>query len=136
MGANLGRANLQRADFKGACVEDANLKGAKLPATARLPKGDLIGWKKLCGDVIAQLKIPAKAHRTASLTSNKCRAEYVVVVALYGTRARRGTSAHDGTEYRVGCVVTPDSYDDDLRVACTHGIHFFRTRKEAEEWRT
>ena len=36
--------------------------------------------------------------------------------------------------YRVGKTVESDSYDDDIRVECSHGIHFFLTRKEAEEW--
>jgi hypothetical protein len=38
------------------------------------------------------------------------------------------------TEYREGQMVYPDSYDDDIRVDCTHGIHFWLTRREAETW--
>ena len=39
-----------------------------------------------------------------------------------------------GVEYRVGAEVRPDSYDDDPRVECTNGIHFFLTRAETEEY--
>jgi len=46
-----------------------------------------------------------------------------------------GISRHDGrTEYAPGIVVRPDKWDPDPRVECTHGIHFFLTRQEAEEY--
>ena len=38
------------------------------------------------------------------------------------------------TVYRNGELTYPDSYDDDIRVGCSHGIHFFITKAEAEEW--
>ena len=34
----------------------------------------------------------------------------------------------------IGQPTYPDSYDDDERVECSHGIHVFMTRQEAEEW--
>lgn len=37
-------------------------------------------------------------------------------------------------EYEVGKVVVPDSWDSDPREICTHGIHVFLTRKEAEAY--
>jgi hypothetical protein len=46
-----------------------------------------------------------------------------------------GYSSFDaGVLYRVGFPVYPDSYCDDIRIACAPGIHFFLTRKEAESW--
>jgi len=38
------------------------------------------------------------------------------------------------TEYKVGETVKPDSFDDNPFVECTHGIHFFITRQEAEDY--
>lgn len=38
------------------------------------------------------------------------------------------------TVYRVGKIIRPDLFDEDIRVECTNGIHFFITRKEAEEY--
>ncbi len=38
------------------------------------------------------------------------------------------------TVYEEGKEVRADSYDDDWRVECSHGIHWFLTRKEAEDW--
>jgi len=97
-----------------------------------LPAGDLIGWKR-CGGHIVKLLIPADARRTASLVGRKCRAEFVKVLEIDG--ADEAVSGHDGaTVYRVGEVVRPDSYDDNPLVECTHGIHWFATRAEAEEY--
>jgi hypothetical protein len=38
------------------------------------------------------------------------------------------------TLYTQGAMVYPDKYDDDIRIECTHGIHFFITKREAEEY--
>ena len=44
-------------------------------------------------------------------------------------------SLHDPSFiYRVGETVKPDRYDDDVRVECTSGIHFFITKPEAESF--
>jgi hypothetical protein len=127
--ANLSGANLSAANLSGAKLGGANLSGAKLPRF-QLPQTKAIrGFKKLKDGVICELRIPAKAKRTASLVGNKCRAEYAVVLS------GAGVSSHDGrTRYAVGETVRPDSYDDDIRVECTNGIHFFRTREEAERY--
>jgi hypothetical protein len=133
-GANLYGANLYGANLKGASLEGANLygaylKGAKLPNFQICPEeGDFIAWKRVRGGVL-KLLIPASAKRASSLVGRKCRAEFVVV--LEGS----GVSKHDGkTVYEPGMTVYPDKYDGDIRVECTSGIHFFITRKEAEEY--
>ena len=135
-GANLAGANLARADLARANLAGANLAGAKGTAKKlphfQLPAGDLIGWKR-CGGHIVKLLIPADAKRTASLVGRKCRAEFVKVLEIEG--AAEAASSHDsGTVYRVGEIVRPDSYDDNPLVECTHGIHWFATRAEAEEY--
>jgi hypothetical protein len=38
------------------------------------------------------------------------------------------------TEYRVGETVRPDKWDDNWMEECSHGIHFFITREEAEDY--
>jgi hypothetical protein len=40
----------------------------------------------------------------------------------------------ENTIYKTGCEVFPDSFDPDPRVECSHGIHFFITREEAEAY--
>lgn len=44
-------------------------------------------------------------------------------------------SLHDyDFTYRLGEVAREPSYDDDIRVECTSGIHFFITKQEAENY--
>ena len=134
--ANLAGANLARADLARADLADAYLAGAKGTAKKlphfQLPAGDLIGWKR-CGGHIVKLLIPADAKRTASLVGRKYRAEFAKVLEIDG--AEEAVSGHDcATVYRVGETVRPDSYDDNPLVECTHGIHWFATRAEAEEY--
>ena len=139
--ANLSSANLRSADLSSANLRSAYLSGADLDPIDKLPAffvcpdfGAFTGWKKLKGGIVAELRIPAEAKRTSALTGRKCRAEYVEVVAL-SDGATEGWDSHAGTtRYAPGLIVKPDSYDDDIRVECTHGIHFFVTRKEAADY--
>ncbi|UEP31582.1 pentapeptide repeat-containing protein [Burkholderia sp. B21-007] len=143
-GANLGGANLGGADLRGANLYGANLYGANLGGADLgdvknfvfqiIPEeGAFIGWKKLQGGVIAKLEIPADAKRNSTPVGRKNRAEFVRVLELFG--AEEAVSQHDDkTVYRVGEIVRPDSYNDDIRLECTNGIHFFITRAEAEAY--
>ena len=126
-GANLADANLAGANLAGA-------KNSELAiATTRiLPEGDLIGWKKCRRGVIVKLRIPEAAKRSHAF-GRKCRAEYADVLEVIG--AEIGISTHDGqTEYRVGGRITPDSFDENWMKECSHGVHFFISRIEAENY--
>jgi hypothetical protein len=127
---DLTGADFRWADLRGADFIEANLTGADLPHFGVCPEeGDFIGWKKLRGDVICKLLIPAEAKRTSCLTARKCRAEFVKVIE------GEGFSLHyRRLKYSPGQTVRPDSYNDDIRLDCANGIHFFITRREAEEW--
>ncbi|HET9285734.1 MAG TPA: pentapeptide repeat-containing protein [Candidatus Angelobacter sp.] len=145
--ANLARANLARAYLANANLADANLADANLARanladaksvkkqpiqTIILPDGDLIGWKKLNNGIIAKLLIPSSAKRVNS-TDRKCRAEYVQVLEL--TANTQACGLYDSkTVYKVGEITRPDSFNEDWRVKCSHGIHFFITREEAEQF--
>ena len=138
-GANLSRAYLSDADLRDADLRRANLRGADLSGADlrracklphfQIPEGRLIVYKKVQGKIV-KLGIPVKAKRTASLVGRKCRAEYAKVLDIEGG----GDVETRGVVYAIGGTVVPDSYDDDIRIECTHGIHFFLTLKEAEEW--
>ena len=143
-GANLSGANLRDADLCGANLYGANLRGADLCGAnlygANLQEtrgiysivpevGDFHGFKKLGNKTIAEILIPADAGRVGGYTGRKCRAEYAVVIS--GT----GPSQYDAEFiYEPGKVIRPDKWDSDPRVECSNGIHFFLTRKEAEEY--
>ncbi len=134
-GANLGGADLYGADLGGANLGGANLGGANLGEVKNLffqipQEGELIAWKKVCGGVV-KLRVPPEAKRTTTPVGRKCRAEWVEVLEA----PEDGRGKHDSSViYRAGEIVRPDKYDPDIRVECTHGIHFFLTREEAEAY--
>jgi len=153
-GVNLYRAdlrgvNLRRADLRGADLREVNLdraelgkadlRGADLPAFQLCGEGVLTGFKKASGKVV-ELSIPAETPRTSSLVGRKCRCAGAKVVAIWNTdRTSSGitevTGDHDlTTVYKVGKTVKPDKYNDDIRVECTNGIHFFITFDEAAKY--
>jgi hypothetical protein len=113
-----------------------------------LCEGDIIGYKKCTyrgsyenSDFrIVKLLIPAKAKR-CSATSNKCRAEYAVVLEILNVNGNKSKlnkvfSIHNPLfVYEIGRIVKPTSpFNSDRGKECTSGIHFFRTFKEAAEY--
>ena len=149
--ANLSDANLRDANLSGADLSDANLRGANLRGAdlsgavgsdlalameMHIPsEGPFWAWKKvrsINGDVIVKLLIPAEARRSHG-SERKCRAEFADVLEVIG--ADEGFSDHaPKTIYRAGERVTADSWDEDRWETCSHGIHFFVTRLEAEAY--
>jgi uncharacterized protein YjbI with pentapeptide repeats len=141
-GAYLSEAYLSEADLSGANLSGANLRGADLRRADlseanltpfQIPQGELIVWKR-CNRIMIKLCIPKRAKRTANLINRKCRAEYAKVLKVYNDE-KQIQSEHDKRFiYKEGEIVRPDSYDDDIRIDCTNGIHFFLTKEEAEKW--
>jgi hypothetical protein len=131
--ANLSRANLSGADLYGADLSrtnlnNANLSGAHLPVYQILPQeGGFVAFKKTTSGVV-KLWIPSDAKRTSSLVGRKCRAEYVKVLEGEGDSPSYRTKLH----YAPGKFIHADYYDNDIRIECAGGIHFFLTREEAE----
>ena len=143
-GADLSGANLRGANLRGADLSGADLSGAETddgttwPAFYVCPDfGAFTAWKKLQGGIVAEIVVPAEARRVAPVVGRKCRAEYVTVVALTakdGSHPTEGKGLHNGTKYVVGETVRPDSFNDDFKLECTNGIHFFITKAEAVEY--
>jgi hypothetical protein len=135
--AKLIGADLRYAILSGANLSGANLTNAKLPHFQIPQEGSLRVWGKK-GGTLVEMQVPAWARRTGCLIGRKCRAEEVEVIKVYNTDGRVHSKIVDEnamyTLYQDGMIIYPDYYDDDIRVACTHGIHFFLTREEAEEW--
>jgi hypothetical protein len=132
--ADLSGADLSGADLRSANLRDASLSGADLSGAAGLeqfvvcPAGQFIAFKKVAGKILT-LMVPADARRVNAYSSRKCRAEFAYVIA-----GELGGKAHGGFKYDHYGLVTPDSFDPDPRIECSHGIHFFMTREEAENY--
>ncbi len=140
-GADLRSADLRSADLRSAVLRSAVLSGAVLSGADLDPagvdafqipqEGELIVYKAVRNGIV-KLRIPPEAKRTATPIGRKCRAEFAEVIEA----PPGAVDMHTGRlAYVAGETVRPDSYDDDFRVECTHGIHFFLTRKEAEDYR-
>ena len=134
-GADLREADLKGANLTGAYLTGAYLTGADLPDFQIVPEeGAFVGWKMVRGGFVLKLEIPRRAWRTSSLVGRKCRAGAVKVLAAMNTNLKEFGGIYDNTKYRIGSLVYADAFDYDPRIECTGGIHFFMTRKEAEQY--
>ncbi len=139
--ADLRGANLRGANLHDADLRDANLHGAVLPNYQIIPEeGAFVGWKKVAGNVILKLKILPDAKRTSSLVGRKCRASKVLVLDAFritGAKLKEKkfvSGWNPDFTYEIGKTAEVFDFNRDIRIECASGIHFFVTRKEAEEW--
>jgi hypothetical protein len=144
-GANLYGADLREANLCGANLCGANLYGANLYETNLYEAKDLnypivcpeygefTAFKKCRDNVIVKLLIPADAKRS-SATTRKCRASKAVVLEIFGADKAISQHANDFI-YEVGKTIEPaNPFCDNRWEECASGIHFFITRKEAENY--
>ena len=140
-GANLRYANLRCAYLRGANLNSADLKGADL-SDADLDKEEQIrkgvklsnsitGWKKCKDGVIVKLEIPRGAI-VFSINNHKCRTDKAIVKEIFG--ADRAFSMHKYFSYYVGDKIEVYNFNCEYNTECAEGIHFFRTRDEAENY--
>ena len=141
--ADLIDANLCCADLNNANLSNANLSGANLcGANIRNTKGSLIeyrkgkiltetiiGYKKCINDIIVTLEIPRGAI-VFSINGNKCRTNKAKVIAIDGSD--RAFSQYKYMSYYIGDEFTIYDFNCEYNQECAEGIHFFMTRKEAE----
>ena len=134
--ANLSNTNLSNADLIGAHLSGADLRGTIIDHTtigvpmACPETGSFHGWKKCKDKVLVKLRIPEDAKRSSAATT-KCRADKVEVLEVLG--ADVGVSER-GQIYEIGEIVVADSWDGNRWNECSHGIHFFVKRSDAELW--
>ena len=145
-GADLRCVYLNSADLSGADLNGANLSGVnlkyvdlsnvKLDKEEQIRKGiklsnPIIGWKKCKGGVIVKLEIPRGAI-VFSINNHKCRTDKAIVKEIFG--ADRAFSMYKYFSYYVGDKIEVYNFNCEYNIECTEGIHFFRTRKEAENY--
>ena len=135
-GANMRGANMRGANMMGANMMCANMMGANLCDADRLRKGiklsePIIGWKKCKNNVLVKLEIPRGAI-VFSINNKKCRTDKAKVLEIIG--ADRAYSNHKFFSYYVGDIIEVFNFNCEYNVECAEGIHFFRTREEAENY--
>ena len=131
------RAFLNGADLQGADLHDASLdKKEEIRRGITLEKS-MIGYKKCSGNRIVKLRIP-KGAIVFSINNTDCRTNKVKVISITdseGNSYEEAISVYDSKFiYKVGDVIKPDSFSLMYNVDCTSGIHFFKTKEEAEKY--
>ena len=135
-GANMNGTIMNYANMKGANMKGANMRGADISVTDRLRKGiklnePIIGWKKCKNDILVKLEIPRGAI-IFSINNSKCRTDKAKVLEIIGSN--RAYSKHKFFSYYVGDVIEIFDFNCEYNIECAKGIHFFKTREEAENY--
>ena len=137
-GANLNGANLSGANLRGANLNGANLNGANLNGDYRFRLGQILtdpltGYKKTKEGVVITAEIPAGAI-VFCINGSKCRTNRAKIIDMAGHDVLH--SQYDNRfEYRLGQEINIKDFNLMYNVECASGFHFFRTRKEAEEYK-
>ena len=137
-GANLRRADLRGANLSGADLCWANLRGADLCGANKFRLGKILtepltGYKKTKEGVVITAEIPAGAI-VFCINGIKCRTNRAKITDMCGHEVLH--SQYDNSfEYRLGQEIEIKDFNLMYNVECASGFHFFRTRKEAEEYK-
>lgn len=150
------RADLGRADLRGACLVGTDLKEADLGRACLIEAdlgrafnipfipmtcpdtGSFIGWKKAkckAERVIVKLLIPEDAKRS-SATGRKCRCDKAEVLSIESLDGKihyeiASSNYDDEFIYKVDKTVSVPDFCEDRFNECAAGIHFFINREEA-----
>ena len=134
--ANMRGVDMSGANMHGAYMNGANISYANMQGVDRLRKGiklsePIIGWKKCKNDVLVKLEIPRGAI-VFSINNKKCRTDKAKVLEIIG--GDRAYSKYKFFSYYVGDVIEIFDFNCEYNVECEKGIHFFKTREEAENY--
>ena len=136
--ANLSGADLREAYLRGADLREAYLSGADLSGDYRFRLGQILtdpltGYKKTKEGVVITAEIPAGAI-VFCINGSKCRTNRAKITDMGVHEVLH--SQYDNTfEYRLGQEINIKDFNLMYNVECASGFHFFRTRKEAEEYK-
>ena len=134
---NLSIANLIGADLSGANLSMANLSMANLSGADEFRLGKILtepltGYKKTREGVVITAEIPIGAI-VFCINGSKCRANKAKITDMEGHEILH--SSYDNSfEYRIGQEINIKDFNLMYNVECASGFHFFKTRKEAEEY--
>ena len=141
--ADLSMADLRRADLRGSNLSMANLSRADLHR-AELIMADrfrlcqiltepLTGYKKTDEGVVITAEIP-KGSIVFCINGSKCRTNRAKITDMGGHEVLHSQYNYS-FEYRLGQEIDIEDFNLMYNVECASGFHFFRTRKEAEEYK-
>ena len=136
-GANLRGADLIGANLSWVKLSGANLSGANLSGNDRFRLGKVLdepltGYKKTNEGVVITAEIPAGAI-VFCINGSKCRTNKAKITDMAGHDVLH--SQYDNNfEYRLGQEIEIKDFNLMYNEECASGFHFFRTRKEAEEY--
>ena len=136
-GANLTRAelygaNLEGADLYGANLMRANLEGADQFRLGKVLDEPLTGYKKTREGVVITAEIPAGAI-VFCINGENCRTNKAKITDMAGHEVLH-SQYDNGFEYHLGQDIEIKDFNLMYNVECASGFHFFRTRKEAENY--
>ena len=125
-------ANLRDANLCDANLRDADLCDAEKLRLGRILTEPLTGYKKTREGVVITAEIPAGAI-VFCINGKKCRTNRAKITDMAGHEILH--SQHDNSfEYRLGQEIEIKDFNLMYNVECASGFHFFRTRKEAENY--
>ena len=126
------QANLSGADLSLADLSWADLSLANKFRLGKVLDEPLTGYKKPEEGVVITAEIPAGAI-VFCINGCKCRTNRAKITDMEGHEVLH--SQYDNTfEYRLGQEIEIKDFNLMYNVECASGFHFFRTRKEAEEY--
>jgi Uncharacterized low-complexity proteins len=132
IGANLRGADLSGADLRGANLSEADLSGEEKFRLGKVLDEPLTGYKKTKEGVVITAEIPTGAI-VFCINGSKCRTNRAKITDMDGHEVLH--SSYDNSfEYRLGQEINIKDFNLMYNVECASGFHFFRTRKEAEEY--
>lgn len=132
------RAYLRYANLSGADLRGANLSRADLDESEKIRLGvcleePMTGYKKCEDGVIVTLKIPEGAI-VFSINNSKCRTNVAKVIDIDNGLTKVASNYDSKFIYRKGRIVRVNNFNCQYNEECASGIHFFRTREEAEKY--
>ena len=136
--ADLSSAYLYNANLKNADLTNAILSNTRLDESEKIRKGIILdkpmtGYKKCLGNIIVTLEIPKNAI-VFSINNKQCRTNKAKTIDI-SNGAESIFSTYDREFiYELGKEMEIKDFDLMYNVECSSGIHFFKTREEAEEY--
>ena len=132
-GADLSGADLSRAYLSGADLSGANLSVDDKFRIGQILTEPLTGYKKTKEGVVITAEIP-KGSIVFCINGIKCRTNRAKITDMAGRDVLH--SQYDNSfEYHLGQEIDIEDFNLMYNVECASGFHFFKTRKEAEEYK-